>query len=166
MKLMNKSLVFVLMGMLLFAACKKDNPTPTGPNNLGGTNNPPAPTNTELISAKPWKLTSSRLIEQGQTDTTNVNIIGSADWRFTFAANGTGSILGTFLNSGEMTWAFAASETRVDITKAGSAAVSYNYTTTTLKRTLPNVTLTLLDANGNPVGTVTGTVLEAWEKMP
>ena len=164
---MNKSLVFVLMGMLVFAACKKDNPAPTNPNNPGGgTNNPPVPTNTDLISAKPWKLTSSRLIEQGQSDTTNVTIVGSADWRFTFAANGTGTIVGTFLNSGEMTWAFSANETRVDITKSGFTAVSYDYTATTLKRSIPNVTLTLLDANGNPVGQVTGTVLEAWEKMP
>ncbi len=167
MKLMNKSLMVVLMGMLVFAACKKDNPTPTDPNNPGGSgNNPPAPTNTQLISAKPWKLSSSRLIEQGQTDTTNVTIVGSADWRFTFAANGTGTIVGTFLNSGEMSWAFAANETRVDITKTGSSAVSYNYTPTSLTRTIPNVTLTLLDAGGNPVGQVTGTVLEAWEKMP
>lgn len=162
---MNKTFVFVMLGMLVFAACKKDNPTPTDPNNPGG-GNPPAPTNTQLISAKAWKLTSSRLIEQGQTDTTNVTIVGSTDWRFNFAADGTGSIVGTFLNSGQMTWAFGANETRVDITKSGSAAVSYDYTTTTLKRTIPNITLTLLDANGNPVGTVSGTVLEAWEKLP
>lgn len=164
---MNKSLVFVLMGMLVFAACKKDNPTPTDPNNTGGgTNNPPAPTNTELISAKPWQVASTRIIEQGQTDTVNINIVGSTNWRFNFAANGSGSIVGTFLNSGAMTWAFAANETRVDITKSGASPISYNYTATSLKRTIPNIRLTLVNSAGDSVGSVTGTVLEDWIKIP
>jgi len=165
MKLMNKSFVFVLMGMLVFAACKKDNPTPTDPNNPGG-GNPPAPTNTELISAKPWQVATTRIIEQGQTDTANINIVGSANWRLTFAANGSGSIVGTFMNSGAMTWAFAANETRVDITKTGAAAVSYNYTATSLKRTIPNIQLTIVNSAGDSVGSVTGTVLEDWVKLP
>ncbi len=166
MKLLNKTFLFVVMGMLVFAACKKDETITPDPNNPGGTNNPPDTTNTQHLSLKAWKIKSTRLIEQGQTDTTNVNIVGSADWRLTFVADGTGTAIGTFLNGGAFTWVFASNETQVTLTKTGASPITYNFTKTTLNRVIPNITLTLVDGNGNPVGQVSGTVLEDYEKLP
>jgi hypothetical protein len=165
MKLIQKSFLFVVAGALVFTACKKDTPTPVDPNNTGGTNNPPAPTKTELLTQKLWKVQSTRLIETGRTDTQNVNIVGSANWRYAFRTDKTGTATGTFLNTGEFTWDFAnTAQNSVTITK-GSTNATYAFADSTLTRVVNNLTLTLVDANGNPVGQVTGTLIEKFDKV-
>lgn len=164
MKLIQKSFLFVVAGALVFTACKKDTPTPVDPNNPGGTN-PPAPTKTELLTQKLWKVQSTRLIETGRTDTQNVNIVGSANWRYAFRTDKTGTATGTFLNTGEFTWDFAnTAQNSVTITK-GSTNATYAFADSTLTRVVNNLTLTLVDANGNPVGQVTGTLIEKFDKV-
>lgn len=164
MKFINKTMLFALVGALAFTACKKDNPSPTDPNNGGnGGNNPPTVTNTQRLTAKPWKIKSTRMIENGSTDTNNVNIVGSADWRLTFRADSTGTIVGTFFQSGDLTWVFINNETQVSMARVGGSSGVYNFSSTSLFRSLPNTTLALVDGNGNQVGQVTGTVLEEYE---
>jgi len=165
MKLIQKSFLFVVAGALLFAACKKDNPTPVDPTNPGGTNNPPAPTKTELLTQKLWKVQSTRLIETGRTDTQNVNIVGSANWRYAFRTDKTGTATGTFLGSGTFTWDFAnTAQNSVTITNSSTNA-TYAFADSTLTRVVNNLTLNLVDANGNTIGQVTGTLIEKFDKV-
>lgn len=165
MKLIQKSFLFVVAGALVFTACKKDTPTPVDPNNPGGTNNPPAPTKTELLTQKLWKVQSTRLIETGRTDTQNVNIVGSANWRYAFNTDKTGTATGTFIGTGPFTWDFTnTAQTTVTITK-GSTNANYTFADSTLSRVLNNIRLTLVNANGDSIGEVTGTLIEKFDKV-
>lgn len=165
MKLIQKSFLFVVAGALVFTACKKDTPTPVDPNNTGGTNNPPAPTKTELLTQKLWKVQSTRLIETGRTDTQNVNIVGSANWRYAFSTDKTGTATGTFIGTGPFTWDFTnTAQTTVTITK-GSTNANYTFADSTLSRVLNNIRLTLVNANGDSIGQVTGTLIEKFDKV-
>lgn len=165
------ALVFAA-GLLVFSACKKENIDPTDPNNPNNPNNPPAgPTKTEILTQRAWKVQSTRMIEAGQTDTANVNIVGAENWRFTFAAAGTGTATGTFLATQQnqnptFNWVFTNNETRVSITPtAGGNALVYDFNEQTLKRVIPSITLQLIDGNGQPVGQISGTLIETFERV-
>lgn len=174
MKFTRTLAVVALAAAMAVTACKKDDITPVDPNNPGGgggNNNPPAPTKTQLLSEKQWKIQSTRMIEDGQTDTTNINIIGADTWRFTFRADRTGTAVGTFLAtqatpSPDFNWAFNNDSTFVTLTPTnGRPPASYRFTDSTLVRSVPNLTLTLVNSQGQPVGQVTGTLLEAFNKV-
>ncbi len=164
MKLLNKSLVFVLLGMLVFAACKKDDAISPNPNNPGGNNNPPDTTNTQYLTMKPWKVRKTRMLENGTTDTVNVTITGQENFRLTFMADGTGVAIGTILGGGSFTWAFGSNETQVILTKSG-APTTYKYTKTSLQGATPNVPIAIIDENGN-TRQIIATMFEEFERLP
>lgn len=165
--------VVAMAAALAVTACKKDDITPVDPNNPGGgsnTNNPPAPTKTSKLVEKQWKIQSTRMIEDGQSDTANINIVGADTWRFTFRADRTGTAVGTFLAtqaapSPDFNWVFNNDSTFVTLTTAGGRSASYRFTDSTLVRSVPNLTLTLVNSQGQPVGQVTGTLLESFNKV-
>lgn len=172
MKITRTLAVVAMAAALAVTACKKDEINPVDPNNPGGggNNNPPAPTKTQLLSEKQWKVQSTRMIEDGQTDTANINIIGADTWRFTFRADRTGTAVGTFLAtqatpSPDFNWVFNNDSTFVTLTAANGRSASYQFTDSTLVRSVPNLTLTLVNSQGQPVGQVTGTLLEAFNKV-
>lgn len=141
---------------LALGACKKDDPEPAGP---------PPPTDEEILSEKAWQISETKIVDSAN-DTSTVNIIGSADWRLTFKKDGTGVVLGTLLQSGEFTWNFNSTKTQVNVTK-GATNISYDYSNKNLLiGVLQNVTLTVVDSNGNPIGTLTGDVIETYIKVP
>jgi hypothetical protein len=170
---LNKNLALVLLaGLLAVTACKKDNPTPNDPNNPNNPNTPTAPTRTDYLTAKTWKVKQHRMIENGQPDTADINIVGSANWRLTFAANRTGTATGTFMAtqanpSPAFSWAFNNDSTYVSITPtAGGNGMDFQMIDSTLlTRVLPNLTLTLVDQSGQPVGQITGTLIESYDKV-
>lgn len=170
---LNKNLALVLVaGLLAVTACKKDNPTPIDPNNPNNPNNPAPPTRTDLLTAKTWKVKQHRMIENGQPDTTDINIVGSADWRLTFAANRTGTAVGTFMAtqanpSPAFSWSFNNDSTYVSLvpTAGGNGLDLQLIDSTLLTRVVPNLTLTLVNSQGQPVGQVTGTLIENFEKV-
>lgn len=171
MRLHNKIAFALVAGMLVFSACKKDNPDPNDPNNPNNPNNPPVPTQTDKLTDKAWKVQKTRMKEDGQHDTVDVIIVGAENWRLTFAANRTGTATGTFMAtqaapSPAFTWQFNNDSTYVSLTPtAGGAGLDYLFTATTLTRTVPNLTLSLIDQNGNQVGTVTGTLFETFDRV-
>ena len=172
MKITRTLAVVAMAAAMAVTACKKDDITPVDPNNPGGggNNNPPAPTKTQLLSEKQWKIKSTQMIEDGQTDTTAINIIGADTWRYTFRADRTGTAVGTFLAtqaepSPNFNWVFNNDSTAVTLTTAGGRSASYQFTDSTLVRSVPNLTLTLVNSQGQPVGQVTGTLLEAFNKV-
>lgn len=171
---LNRNLALVLVaGLLAVTACKKDNPTPTDPNNPNNPNNPaPRPTRTQQLTAKSWKVKQHRMIEDGQPDTANINIVGSTDWRITFAANRTGTATGTFMAtqanpSPAFSWSFNSDSTYVSLVPtAGGNGLDYQLIdSTSLQRVVPNLTLTLVNSQGQPVGQITGTLIESFEKV-
>lgn len=170
---LNKNLALVLVaGLLAVTACKKDNPTPTDPNNPSNPSNPAPPTRTDLLIAKSWKVKQHRMIEDGQPDTANINIVGSADWRLTFAANRTGTAVGTFMAtqanpSPAFSWSFNNDSTFVSLapTAGGNGLDLQLIDSTSLTRVVPNLTLTLVNSQGQPVGQITGTLIESFEKV-
>lgn len=170
---LNKNLALVLVaGILAVTACKKDNPTPVDPNNPNNPSNPAPPTRTQQLTAKAWKVKQHRMIEAGQNDTANINIVGSADWRLTFAANRTGNAVGTFMAtqanpSPAFSWSFNNDSTFVSLapTAGGNGLDLQLIDSTSLTRVIPNLTLTLVNSQGQPVGQVTGTLIESFEKV-
>ncbi|MFN3529078.1 MAG: hypothetical protein ACK417_04055 [Bacteroidia bacterium] len=170
MKVFRNFALVLAAGMLVFTACKKDEIDPTDPNNPNNPNNPPAPTKAEILAEKPWKVKLTRMIEQGQNDTANINIVGADQWRFNFVADGTGTATGTFMATQQnpnpaFNWVFLNNDTQISITPtAGGNALIYDYKTETLERVIQNITLQLIDSNGNPVGNITGTLIEIFEK--
>ncbi len=146
---------------MALGACKKDDPEPETPVVPGP---PPGPTDAEVLAAKPWKISETKIVDSAN-DTATVNIVGSADWRLTFNKDSTGTVIGTLFQSGEFTWNFNTAKTTVTVRK-GSTTINYDYTNKNLlKGVLPNVTLTVVDQNGDPIGTLTGTVLETYIKV-
>jgi hypothetical protein len=93
-----------------------------------------------------------------------VRIVGSENWRVQFKADSTGIATGTIMGDGNFTWSFTnAAKTAVRIVKNGN----FNYTfeaDSLLRGSIPNLTLTLVDGSGNPVGTVTGTLNETYNR--
>jgi hypothetical protein len=172
MKTSKKILMIFAVGLLTITACKKDNINPTDPNNPNNPNNPPAgPSKTEILTQRAWKIQSTRMIEQGQNDTANVTIVGADQWRYSFSADGTGTATGTFLATQQnsnppFNWVFTNNETKVSITpSSGGNALIYDFNEQTLKRVIPSITLTLIDGSGQPVGQVTGTLIETFERV-
>lgn len=171
MKIYNKLALALVAGMLVFSACKKDNPDPNDPNNPNNPSNPPVPTQTDKLTEKTWKIQKTRMKEDGQNDTVDVTIVGAENWRLTFAANRTGTAAGTFMATQAnpnpaFSWQFNNDSTYVSLTPtAGGAGLDYLFTENTLTRTVPNLTLTLIDQNGNQVGTVTGILFETFDRV-
>lgn len=171
MKITRTLSLLAVVAVLAVTACKKDNPSPSDPNNPGGGNtNPPAPTKTSILTEKQWKVRSTLMIEDGQTDTASINIVGATNWRFTFRADRTGSAVGTFLGTSsdpnpEFTWSFNADSTAVNLTAANGRAAIYDFRDSLLTRTVEGLTLQLLNQQGQPVGTITGTLLESFDKV-
>lgn len=166
--------LLAVVAVLAVTACKKDNPSPTDPNNPGGggnTNNPPAPTRTSKLIEKQWKIKETRMIENGRTDTTSINIVGSTNWRFTFRADRTGSAVGTFLATSSdanpnFNWSFNGDSTIVNLVAGNGRAADYQFRNDSLLvRTVENLTLQLINSQGQPVGTVTGTLLETFNRV-
>ncbi|MBA4303020.1 MAG: hypothetical protein C0424_02215 [Sphingobacteriaceae bacterium] len=165
--------LLAVVAVLAVTACKKDNPTPTDPNNPGGggNNNPPAPTRTSKLVEKQWKVKETRMIESGRTDTTTINIVGAANWRFTFRADRTGTATGTFLATSadpnpNYNWSFNVDSTNVTLVAGNGRSASYAFRNDTLLvRSVENLTLQLINSQGQPVGTVTGTLLETFNRV-
>lgn len=166
--------LLAVVAVLAVTACKKDNPTPTpDPTNPGGnnTNNPPAPTRTSKLVEKQWKIKETRMIENGRTDTSNINIVGATNWRFTFRADRTGTATGTFLATSadanpNFNWTFNADSTSVNLVAANGRTAAYQFRNDSLLvRTVENLTLQLINSQGQPVGTVTGTLIESFNRV-
>lgn len=173
MKITRTLSLLAVVAVLAVTACKKDNPTPTDPNNPGGggNNNPPAPTRTSKLVEKQWKVKETRMIENGRTDTTSINIVGAANWRFTFRADRTGTATGTFLATSadpnpNYNWSFDSDSTNVTLVASNGRSASYAFRNDTLLvRSVENLTLQLINSQGQPVGTVTGTLLETFNRV-
>lgn len=163
----NKNLTLVLVtGMLALTACKKDNPTP--PNTT-----PPPPTRTEQLTAQSWRVKQHRMIENGQNDTATINIVGSINWRLTFAANRTGTATGTFMATQAnptpaFSWSFNSDSTTVNIapTTGGNGLDLQLIDSTSLHRVVPNITLAIVNSQGQQTGQRTGTLIESFERIP
>lgn len=171
MKITRTLSLLAVVAVLAVTACKKDNPTPTDPNNPGGTTNPPAPTRTSKLIEKLWKVKETRMIENGSTDTTNINIVGATNWRFTFRADRTGTATGSFLATSAdpnpaFNWTFNGDSTSVNLVAANGRSASYLFRNDSLLvRSVENLTLTLVNSQGQPVGQVTGTLLETFNRV-
>ncbi|MDP2189088.1 MAG: hypothetical protein Q8J69_10440 [Sphingobacteriaceae bacterium] len=168
---LNRNLALVLVaGILAVTACKKDNPTPNTPNTP---NTPAPPTRTQQLTAKTWKIKQHRMIENGRTDTSNINIVGATNWRLTFAANRTGTAEGTFMAtqanpSPAFSWSFNNDSTFVSLapTAGGNGLDLQLIDSTSLRRVVPNITLAIVNSQGQQTGQISGTLIESFERIP
>jgi len=169
MKIKKNLTLLMIAGILAVTACKKDNPAPIEPTTPPV---PAPPTRTQQLTAKSWKVKQHRMIEDGQPDTTAINIVGSADWRFTFAGNRTGTAVGTFMATQAnptpaFSWSFNNDSTFVSLAPtAGGNGLDFQFIdSTSLTRVVQNLTLVLVNSQGQQVGQITGTLIENFEKV-
>ena len=113
------------------------------------------------------------MIENGQNDTANINIVGSVNWRLTFAANRTGTATGTFIATQAnpnpaFSWSFNSDSTRVNIAPtAGGNGLDLQLTdSTSLHRVVQNITLAIVNSQGQQTGQISGTLIESFERIP
>ena len=148
-KLVSIAFLFIMVSTAI-VSCKKEEPVV------------PVPTKEEELAEKKWLVSSTMITESGQQPKT-ITINGSATWRYTFKADGTGTTTGTFHNSESFTWTFNADKTKITVVSS-KITITYDYVAkTSLNGTTGVLTLQVVDASGNPTGqTITGTITESW----
>lgn len=157
MPCMKKYLLLTAFAAAVLASCSKDDPVTPTPT-------PTPPTKTELLAQKRWKLKTVTFIRTTGDTLQNVRIVGSENWRIQFKSDSTGIATGTIMQDGNFTWSFSnATKTAIRIVKSNT--FNYNFVADSLLTgSIPNLTLTLVDGSGNPVGTVTGTLNETYNR--
>lgn len=154
---MKNHLLLLPFIVIIAVACSKDDPIKPNPV-------PIPPSKSELLTMKKWKIKSASFIRNTGDTLKDVTIVGSQNWRIEFRADSTGTATGTIMQDGFFAWKFSdATKTNVTITKGNT----YNYkfvADSLLQGSISNLTLTLIDANGNPTGTISGTLNETYNR--
>jgi len=132
MKKFLKPAALVAITIFTLASCKKEE-TPNPGNN--GTNTPPAPTKTELITSKTWKLSSATLSPAVMGETDYMKMIKDCDKDNTLKFNADKTLV---IDNGSMrcnamdpqtfskTWALNTNETVVSIGSSSFNLVDVN----------------------------------------
>lgn len=162
---MFKNLIILGIATLVFASCsKKEEPAPTP--------EPPKPTTQELLSAKAWKNTTNTLTVQVPNSTPprdtilNVTLVNADTWRFNFEIANKGTAIGVF-GAGSVPFTYTVTADTAIAMTYGSPSTQRNYVfkNNQLKGSFPGTRLTVVDQNGQPQGTITGTLVETWIKV-